>query len=338
MEYSLERAIELARAIQVEDEVMRRGYQLKRKGGQLEGPCPVCGGVDRFVITPKRNVWFCRQCDTGGDAIKLVKHVEGISFIDAVSMLTGAQDLVSEEQAQKRIRQAAEAQALKDEANRRYAEEQYKVAMRIWDDAVCIWDTPAQKYLESRCCDGMFPYDRDQVLRYHPHCPLGPGTTHPSLIALIRNIETDEPQGIQHTALTPEGQKIERRTMGAMKGGAIKLWPQSTVKDHLVVGEGLETVLSAALHIKQDYSLTPAWSLMSDSNLGKLPIIPGVNTLVALIDNDENDAGQKAFDALVTGWKGRTLEWLKHPVVGKDVNDWVMKQQGKMTGQTEAAA
>jgi hypothetical protein len=304
---------------------MRRGYQLKRKGGQLEGPCPVCGGVDRFVITPKRNVWFCRQCAKGGDVINLVKHVEGINFIDAVSMLTGEQELVSDKRIQEQIKQSAESRALKEEADRRYAEEQYRVAMRIWTDAVCVWDTPAQKYLESRCCDGMFPYDRDAVLRFHPHCPFKPGVTHPSLIALISNIETDQPQGIQHTALTPEGQKIERRTMGAMKGGAIKLWPQSTVKDHLVVGEGLETVLSTALHIKQDYPLTPGWSLMSAGNLGELPVIDGVNTLVVLIDNDVNGAGQKAFDACVERWKGRTLEWLRHPEVGKDMNDWVTR-------------
>ena len=325
MEYSLERAIELARTIPVEDEAMRRGYQLKRKGGQLEGPCPVCGGVDRFVITPKRNVWVCRQCDTGGDAIKLVKHVEGIGFIDAVSMLTGEQELVSEKQIHERIKQAAKAQALKDEANRRYAEEQYKVAMRIWDDAVCIWDTPAQKYLESRCCYGMFPYDRDQVLRYHPHCPLGRGTTHPSLIALIRNVETDEPQGIQHTALTPDGQKIERRTMARQKGGAIKLWPQNAVKDHLTVGEGMETVLSTALHVERPYPLTPAWSLMSAGNLEDMPIVPGVNNLVILVDNDENGKGQNAATALEKSFlkdhPERNVWRLMPPKAGTDMND-----------------
>lgn len=35
--------------------------QLQRKNGQeSEGPCPRCGGTDRFTV--RRDAWFCRQC------------------------------------------------------------------------------------------------------------------------------------------------------------------------------------------------------------------------------------------------------------------------------------
>jgi phage/plasmid primase-like uncharacterized protein len=329
MDLTFENVKAIARAIPIDDEVLRRGYQLKRKGSQLEGPCPVCGGTDRFFVTPKKNVWGCRHCEKGGDVISLVQHVEGINFIDAVEMLSG--ERLRNVDADKIRRMTAEAErkrAAQEEADRRYAEEQYKVAMRIWDDAVCIWDTPAQKYLESRCCDGMFPPDRDTVLRYHPHCLFGLGTQ-PCLIALIRNIETDQPQAIQRTAITPDGKKIERRTLGPKAGGAIKLWPQSAVRDRLVVGEGMETVLSTALHIKDPATrLDPAWALIDAGNLAALPVIAGVNTLVVLADHDVSGKGQKAAEECAQRWAGtgREVIPLMPEVPGTDFNDVVMEK------------
>ena len=45
------------------------GLQLKRKGRELVGPCPSCGGDDRFSVTEKngRTVFQCRQCNPSRD-------------------------------------------------------------------------------------------------------------------------------------------------------------------------------------------------------------------------------------------------------------------------------
>ena len=83
-------AVDIARSVPIEAEMARRGYQLKRSGADLAGSCPVCGGTDRFVITPKKRVWCCRQCARGGDVIALVQHLDGSEFLDAVQMLAGA--------------------------------------------------------------------------------------------------------------------------------------------------------------------------------------------------------------------------------------------------------
>jgi hypothetical protein len=53
------------------------------------GPCPVCGGVDRFSINIKKQVWNCRGCDRGGDVIDLVKHLDHCDFVSACGTLTG---------------------------------------------------------------------------------------------------------------------------------------------------------------------------------------------------------------------------------------------------------
>jgi len=64
-------------------------------GGEYAGPCPLCGGYDRFHVQPSTNRWFCRHC-TGGpeqdgwkDAIDLQMRLTGASFTQAVQSLTG---------------------------------------------------------------------------------------------------------------------------------------------------------------------------------------------------------------------------------------------------------
>ena len=60
--------IEHARAITIEDEIARRGITIKRVGAELIGPCPVCGGRDRFAIHTTKQLWHCRNCGVGGSS------------------------------------------------------------------------------------------------------------------------------------------------------------------------------------------------------------------------------------------------------------------------------
>ena len=78
-----------ARAVPIEHEVERRGIELKRVGVERVGPCPVCGGDDRFSINIKKGVWNCRGRAAGGDVIELVKHLDGVDFLAACTTLAG---------------------------------------------------------------------------------------------------------------------------------------------------------------------------------------------------------------------------------------------------------
>jgi len=82
--------VEDARAVRLEDELATRGIMLRGRGADRCGPCPVCGGVDRFSINIKKQVWNCRGCSTGGDVIALVEHLDGSGFMEAVETLAGA--------------------------------------------------------------------------------------------------------------------------------------------------------------------------------------------------------------------------------------------------------
>jgi CHC2 zinc finger len=79
---------ERARAVPIEHEIDRRGIKL-RGTIEREGPCPKCGGTDRFSINTKKQCWNCRGCNAGGDVIALVQHLDGVDFLGACTVLAG---------------------------------------------------------------------------------------------------------------------------------------------------------------------------------------------------------------------------------------------------------
>ena len=81
--------IERARVIRIEDEVARRNIELCGRGADRCGPCPVCGGDDRFSVHSGKQVFNCRGCNVGGDIIALVQHLDGVDVKTAVYTLTG---------------------------------------------------------------------------------------------------------------------------------------------------------------------------------------------------------------------------------------------------------
>jgi len=55
------------------------------RGGEYTGPCPWCGGRDRFRVWPHvaRPGYWCRQCDRKGDAIQYLRDHDGLSYREA---------------------------------------------------------------------------------------------------------------------------------------------------------------------------------------------------------------------------------------------------------------
>src|SRR5262252_5428153 len=80
--------VQRARDVTIESEILRRGIQLKRQGVERVGPCPRCGGTDRFAINTIKNVFNCRGCAHGGDVIELVEWLDNCQFHEAVETLT----------------------------------------------------------------------------------------------------------------------------------------------------------------------------------------------------------------------------------------------------------
>ncbi len=70
-------------------ELLTRDTRLRRMasthGGEYAGPCPFCGGRDRFRVWPNvpRPRYWCRGCGKNGDAIQYLRDHDGLSFREA---------------------------------------------------------------------------------------------------------------------------------------------------------------------------------------------------------------------------------------------------------------
>lgn len=57
-------------------------------GGEYHGPCPFCGGKDRFIVQTANERWSCRQCSQRwGDAISYVMRRDNVDFKTACHKL-----------------------------------------------------------------------------------------------------------------------------------------------------------------------------------------------------------------------------------------------------------
>ena len=71
------------------DEVVGEYLQLKNAGGgSLKGLCPFHDEkTPSFNVTPARGLFYCFSCAEGGDVIKFVQKIDGLSFVEAVERL-----------------------------------------------------------------------------------------------------------------------------------------------------------------------------------------------------------------------------------------------------------
>jgi Toprim domain len=197
-------------------------------------------------------------------------------------------------------------------------------ALRLWDERKPFFGSPAESYLRSTRAigDWLSAFARlDEVLGFHPACPFEDKRL-PCMLALVRNIRTDEPQAIHRTALTPgpTPDRIDRLSLGPTAGGAIKLSPHDEVTNGLLIGEGIETAFSAALRLK----FRPVWSVISRSGLAKFPVLDGVQCLTVAVDNDDSGDGQRDAGILVERMVGAGIEVITtQPNLAKDFNDLV---------------
>jgi hypothetical protein len=244
--------------------------------------CPLCSGSRR---TPKKRhskvlavtlietefaVYYCNHCEA-----------QGYCRPDTPS----------------RVVDLAEQQRRRGEAKRhaeKERQERTRQALTLWNEAQPCRGSPIEAYLYYTRGIGdwldTFPF-LDKVFRYHASCPFGAERL-PCMLALVREIKTNAPVAVHRTALTvgPQPERIERRSLGPTVGGAIKISPDHEVQSGLLVGEGIETVLSASKLLQ----FKPVWSLIDKNGLAKFPVLSGIESVTIAVDNDPGGDGQRA--------------------------------------------
>lgn len=355
----------------------RLGIQgLVRTGREMVGPCPQCGGRDRFGINLTKRVFQCRKCGGNGGNIDLVMFVMGMDFPAALDWLCGSVEGITPEERRDRERKAAENKRRNDA--RAEAERQKVIAQarELWQAAAPAQGSPVHDYLALRGVDpGLYP-QLPRCLRYHPDLAYTVQQegrwveVHrgPAMLAAIQGPD-GRFRGLHRTWFDlgcakgkPEilhpvsGERLKvKKSLGSVKGGAIRLTDAARVPPVLVMGEGIETTLTALLA-----DVPPGAAYWAGISLGNmagqrrlgaglkyagLPDLgdaeafvppPGVQRLIYVMDGDSEPrltraqllAGIRRAMVLRPGLVGQIVPC----PAGVDLNDVLMGQGGDDPG------
>ena len=122
----------------------RLGARLKPiAAAEWAGPCPVCSGRDRFSLNTAKQVFNCRHCGVGGDAVDLVRHVQGGSFSEALDFLGAPEDHRGNGHKRIPLRQKPGDRAA-DAKREAFVREQIEITIR---ELVLVRGTPGELYL-----------------------------------------------------------------------------------------------------------------------------------------------------------------------------------------------
>ena len=251
--------------------------------------------------------WFDWGTDDGGDMFDLIKHVKGCDFNEAKKIareITGEPAAASKHSPRSRLIYPDD-KPDPDPGTSKYAG-------MIWGEGLDPRGTVVETYLHSR--DLWIPDGAAiDVLRYHPpfYCA---GRTAAAMVALFRDIKTNEPCGVSVTFLNKNAGKIDRRFYGHVGRGAIKFGPST---ESLNISEGIESTLSG---LAMGYA--PAWCVGSAGSIACFPVVASVTSLYIFGERGDNGANAKAVKKLTACWSHSGADiFVVEPEVGNDLND-----------------
>ena len=250
------------------------------------GPCPACGGNDRFRFddTDGRGTWFCNQCrPQAGDGFDLVMNVRSCDFAETLLLVADALG----HPIPKRARTCGTSHK------------------HIWKASTPDTGRIAA-YLHSRGLPGEVP----PSLRLHPSLEYwaeGKVSTYPAIVAAVVNVHGDI-TGVQRTWLAEEGDgkapvSVAKKSLGTITSATIRLVPQEPGKP-LILSEGIETAL--ACHEATGW---PVWACVSTAGLEAVQLPAEATNIYIAVDLDRSVAGEKSAAVLARrlNSEGRTV-------------------------------
>jgi hypothetical protein len=191
-------------------------------------------------------------------------------------------------------------------------------ALKLLAATVRAPNTLVETYLRSRGLTGPIP----SCLRFHGECLHKPtGGYRPAMVA-ERTAADGAVVAIHRTYLRRDGGgkadvKPVRMDLGPALGTAIRLSP---VADELMIGEGIETTLSAM----QLYGLS-GWAAGSTGAMREMKLPDAVRSVIVLADNDK--PGDEAARYSAQRWRhaGRRVRIARAPI-GNDFNDTLIAE------------
>lgn len=278
-------------------------HNLTERSGEFFGPCPLCGSeghnpksgpCDRFNVNIHTKKFLCRQCGIkGGDPAALVMAVAGKSFPEALEVLCGelSADIDPEEAERRRLKAEKSAKAAEKRQNR-WRQSRIDDARRFYARGVPGSRGVVGAYLRAR---GLPLDEIPTALKFlldHPYVKKIDGANvvlhrGPCMIAPIVDWQTGEVMAVHQTWVDrepPHGKAMishldvdypAKLVCGSKQGNFIPLiTPEGA--DTLVVGEGIETTLSAYYARPSDLQDAAFWCGVDLGNMaGKMLKVPG---------------------------------------------------------------
>jgi putative DNA primase/helicase len=263
----------------------------------------MCGGTDRFSINTRKQLWNCRQCKPKkirGDVIGLGQWLNGVTFEQAVEILTG-------ERLPAHIPREESTSPSKE--SEQYDREQHEKAAWLWSRRVPIIGSIAERYLrEARKITCALPPTLGFLPAHKDHAP--------ALIAasaLVEEIEPDvldvprDVRSVHLVTLKPDGSdkadiEVKKRTIGRPGKLPIILAPVNDLLG-LAVTEGIEDGLT--VHLATGLGVWAAATAGRMQALGEM--IPSYIEAVTIYSHAD-DSGQANARHLADALLGRQIE------------------------------
>jgi putative DNA primase/helicase len=271
------------------------------------GPCPMCGGTDRWRFTDFKGDghWICNHCGQGNGFDLLREWQNFTDFKDVAkaveAVLPGAAFAIPV--AEKLVEQARERMIW-----------MWRAAKELTGlDLVC-------RYLRGRGIDDGLVAKSEVRLLPPWQSQYGDKTKPAAMVA--RFVAPDLSRAILHRTYVEEPgvkaaiAKPKTFILGAKipEGGAVRLMPCG---ETLGIGEGVETCLSAA----QIHGV-PTWAALDARSLMKFAPPLNVRHLIIYADRDANLVGQQAAEVLAKRMMKTIEVTIQLPPEGmKDWND-----------------
>ncbi len=285
------------------------------------GPCPLCGGRDRYRFTGRgRGRWICNQCGHG-DGFALLAGLHGWSFAESRRRVIDAAGLQGTRSPDTPV--LAGRPGRPDTATARPTG---RVARLLQTSAPVDAVPDAVDYLASR---SLWPLPAGTTLRAHAGVEYYGGAgddgrpicigRYAALVAPVHDVNGELVTA--HVTYLAAGRKLNlgghpaRKLLGprtGRRGCAVRITPASG--ETLGIAEGIETALAAA----RMHNGLPVWAALSAGQMREFEPPTGVWRVVIYADRDV--AGLEAAIALAEQLDGRASVETRTPPA--PANDW----------------